>query len=173
MRDDFSTAEPPSLGVFNGFEVYPMPAFATLQVHEIADVAAWYEKALGFRPMFTAPGPEGDPVLIHLRRRKYQDLLLIPAASDAQTGPTSLTLSFSADEDIDALAERASSVSSVGRSKVEGPFDTPWNTRDLRVTDPAGHAIVLTSRGADPNPESWAAWQARFKGGTPGAVPVR
>lgn len=168
MRDHFSAAEPPSLGEFNGFEVYPMPAFATLRVHDIEEVAAWYERALAFRPMFTAPGPDGCPALIHLRRRKYQDLLLVPAQSDPQSAPTSLTLSFSAGEDIDALAERARSIPSIGRSKVEGPLDTPWNTRDLRVTDPAGHAIVLTSRKTDPNPESWAAWQARFRGGTSG-----
>lgn len=168
MTDHPSAAEPPSLGEFNGFEVYPMPAFATLKVHAIAEAATWYEKALAFRPMFTTPGPDGRPALIHLRRRKYQDLLLVPAASDAPVGPTSLTLSFSADEDIDALAERARSAPPVGRSKVEGPLDTPWNTRDLRVTDPAGHAIVLTSRRADSNPESWAAWQARFKSGTAG-----
>ncbi len=99
MRDHSSAAEPPSLGEFNGFEVYPMPAFATLQAHAIAEVAAWYEKALAFRPMFTAPGPDGRPSLIQLRRRKYQDVLLVPAASDAQAGPRSLTLSFSADED--------------------------------------------------------------------------
>src|SRR5262249_59640129 len=86
-----------------------MPAFATLQVHDVVQVAAWYERALAFRPMFTTPGPDGRPALIHLRRRKYQDLLLVPAASDAQAGSTSLTLSFSADEDIDALAERARS----------------------------------------------------------------
>ena len=82
--------------------------------------------------MFTAPRSEGESMLIHLRRRKYQDLLLVPASSDAPAGPTSLTLSFSADEDIDALAERVRSVPPVRRSKVEGPLDTPWNTRDLR-----------------------------------------
>jgi uncharacterized glyoxalase superfamily protein PhnB len=168
MRDHSSAAEPPSLGEFNGFEVYPMPVFATLRVHAIGEVATWYEKTLDFRPMFTTADPDGHPMLIHLRRRKYQDLLLVPAASDAQAGPTTLTLSFSADEDIDALAERARSIPRVGRSKVEGPLDTPWNTRDVRVTDPAGHAIVLTSRRADSNPGSWASWQARFNSGTAG-----
>ena len=168
MRDHSSAAEPPSLGEFNGFEVYPMPVFATLRVHAIGEVATWYEKTLDFRPMFTTADPDGHPMLIHLRRRKYQDLLLVPAASDAQAGPMSLTLSFSADEDIDALAERARSIPRVGRSKVEGPLDTPWNTRDVRVTDPAGHAIVLTSRRADSNPGSWASWQARFNSGTAG-----
>src|SRR5262252_2675592 len=128
MKDHRSAAEPPSLGEFNGFEVYPMPAFDTLQVHDIADVAAWYENALAFRLMFTAPGPDERPALIHLRRRRYQDLLLVPASSDARAGPTSLTLSFSADDDIDALAERARSVPLLGRGKVEGPLDTPWNT---------------------------------------------
>ena len=167
MRDDFSTAEPPSLGVFNGFEVYPMPAFATLQVHEIADVAAWYEKALGFRPMFTAPGPEGDPVLIHLRRRKYQDLLLTPAPAGGvpTEAPSSLTLSFSVPDDVDALAERARAVPPFGRSSITGPVNTPWNTRDLRVTDPAGHRLVFTGRNPNPDPEQQARIKAMLESG--------
>ena len=43
-------------GEFNGFEVYPMPMFATLDVTDVAAVAAWYERTLGFGIMFSAPG---------------------------------------------------------------------------------------------------------------------
>ena len=38
----------------------------------------WYCDALGFTHVFTMPGPEGIPSLVHLRWVKYADLLLFP-----------------------------------------------------------------------------------------------
>jgi catechol 2,3-dioxygenase-like lactoylglutathione lyase family enzyme len=49
-----------------------------------------------------------------------------------------------------------------GRSAVEGPLDTPWNTRDLRVTDPDGHRLVFTQRAAAPDSGQAQRWQALF-----------
>jgi len=154
--------EPATLGEFNKHEIYPMPIFATLSVADVAGVAAWYEAALGFSTMFQMPGPNGQPSLVHVRRRKYQDLLLTPSRSDAAQAPASLTLSFNADGEIDQLADRARAVAAVGRSSVSGPHDTPWNTRDLQVTDPAGHQLVFTGRQANPDPEQLARWKATF-----------
>lgn len=147
--------EPVSLGEFNGFEVYPMPVFATLAVDDPAAVAAWYEAALGFSPMFSGP-------LVHLRRRKYQDLLLVAAIPAPVGGSGSLTLTFNADGEVDTLAERARAVPALGVSAIEGPVDTSWNTRDLRVTDPAGNRLVFTGRNPNPDPEVQAAWQRMF-----------
>ena len=45
-------------------------------------------------------------------------------------------------EQLDPLAARARAH---GGGTVEGPFDTPWNTRDLISTDPDGHRLVLTA----------------------------
>jgi uncharacterized glyoxalase superfamily protein PhnB len=147
-----SKGEPVALGEFNGFEVYPMPMFATLSVADISGTAKWYEQALGFRTMFQAPAVNGQPSLVHLRRAKYQDLMLVPAAPQAaKPTPANLTLSFQAD-DVDGLAASARAAAILGLSAVEGPVDTPWNTRDLRVTDPAGHRLVFTSRQANPDP---------------------
>src|SRR6185295_3288084 len=151
--------EPQTLGEFNGFEIYPMPMFATLEVADVAAVAAWYERALGFATMFSTPGAGGQPILVHLRRRKYQDLLLRPAAPGAAPpeAPSSLTISFNAaDGEVDALAERARAVASLGASAIAGPIDTPWTTRDLHVTDPAGHRLVFTGRNPNPDPEQAA-----------------
>ncbi len=50
----------------------------------------------------------------------------------------------------------------LGRAVIEGPIDTPWNTYDLHVTDPAGHRLVFTSRRANPDPESAARWHRMF-----------
>src|SRR5262245_56265656 len=98
--------EPETLGEYNGYEIYPMPMFATIAVADVAAVAAWYERALGFGTMFSAPGPGGQPSLVHLRRRKYQDLLLtpLPPGSAAADAPPSLTVSFAAGDEVDALA---------------------------------------------------------------------
>lgn len=41
-------ADPPTLGEFGGFEIYPMPMFATLAVADVAGIVAWYGTALGF-----------------------------------------------------------------------------------------------------------------------------
>jgi uncharacterized glyoxalase superfamily protein PhnB len=155
-----ASGEPVPLGTFNAFEIYPMPMFATLAVPDVASVAQWYQDALGFGVMFTTPGPDGAPSLVHLRRRKYQDVLMVPAATGAVAAAPSLTISFQADEDVTALAERARAVPAVGAAAIVGPIDTPWNTTDLRVTDPAGHRLVFTSRRANPDPEQAARWAA-------------
>jgi uncharacterized glyoxalase superfamily protein PhnB len=153
--------DPPALGEFSGHEIYPMPAFATITVADVAAVAAWYERALGFATVFKGPEIGGQPMLVHLRRHKYQDLLITPSQRGAPAADalSSLTLSFSAEGEVDALAGRARGAEPLGRSSVMGPVDTAWNTRDLRVTDPAGHQLVFTGR----NPNADPAQLARMK----------
>ena len=153
--------EPPTLTECQGWEIYPMPMFATIAVRDVAATTAWYEAALGFGVVFTAPGPAGQPMLAHLRRRKYQDLLIVPSRGEA-TAPTSLTISFNVDGEIDDLASRAHAAAALGLSAVTGPVDTPWNTRDLRVTDPAGHELVFTARNPNPDPGNVARMNALF-----------
>src|SRR5215472_2998249 len=86
------SGEPTSLGSFNGAEIYPMPMFATLSVADVAAVSAWYQAALGFGVVFSMLGPAGTPALVHLRRHKYQDVLLVPAGqAGASEAPASLT----------------------------------------------------------------------------------
>jgi uncharacterized glyoxalase superfamily protein PhnB len=157
-----ASGEPVTLGESNGFEIYPMPMFAALAVSDVATVSEWYEKALGFGVVFQMPPVNGQPSLVHLRRGKYQDLLLtLAAATPTANPPTSLTLSFQT-EDVDELAAQARAVEDVGVSAIEGPVDTPWNTRDLRVTDPAGHRLVFTSRQANPDPAQMERWNKLF-----------
>jgi uncharacterized glyoxalase superfamily protein PhnB len=158
-----ASGEPVTLSKRNGFEIYPMPMFATLAVTDVAAVSQWYVQALQFGIVFQMPTVNGQPRLVHLRRGKYQDLLLTlaDAGSTAQP-PTSLTLSFQT-EGVDALASRARAADSVGVSAIEGPVDTPWNTRDLRVTDPAGHRLVFTSRQDNPDPAQVERWNKLFR----------
>jgi len=159
--------EPPTLGNYGAHEIYPMPAFATLAVADVAAVAAWYECALGFTTVFAGPSVGGQPALVHLRRRKYQDLLLTPAPSDGARAeaPSSLTLSFAVQDEVDGLAERARAIAPLGRSSITGPVNTPWNSRDLRVTDPAGQRLVFTGPNPNPDPEQQARIKAMFESG--------
>src|SRR5438552_4807759 len=104
-------AEPQNLGEFNGFEIYPMPMFATISVADVNGVVAWYQTALGFSTVFSAPpmpsmpSPGGQPSLVHLRRRKYQDLLVTAAPADAGSPSTGLTITFNTDGEVDQLAQ--------------------------------------------------------------------
>jgi predicted lactoylglutathione lyase len=158
------SGEPAALGEFRGFEVYPMPFFVTLAVEDVVAVANWYQRALGFQAMFTMPAPQGgQPNLIHLRRRKYQDVLLRPTSGTQAQSSSTLTLSFSAEGEVDALAEQAKAAEVLGRSRVEGVFDTPWNTHDLRVTDPVGNVLVFTGRSLNPDPKKHEAWREIFE----------
>ena len=142
------------LGEFNGFEVYPMPMFVTLAVGDPNELAEWYVSALGFGVMFQGP-------VVHLRRHKYQDILLVPG-SGLPGGPT---ISFSVDGEVDALAARARAVAPIGKVAIDGPIDTPWNTRDLRVTDPAGHRLVFTGRRLERDAETEARVRAMLEAG--------
>jgi len=155
-----TSGEPVTFGEANGFEIYPMPMFATIAVADVAAVSKWYVQALGFGIVFQTPPVDGQPGLVHLRRGKYQDLLLVHASAGAAgQPPTSLTLSFQT-EDVDSLAAQARAATILGAVSIEGPANTTWNTRDLRVTDPAGHRLVFTSY--QPNSEQVERWKKVF-----------
>ncbi|MFC4586655.1 VOC family protein [Sphaerisporangium corydalis] len=125
-------------------EIYGMPAFVTLVVGDLDRAVDWYVNGLDFVVLFTMPGPGGGAGLVHLRRWRYQDILVRPGEATAGAG---WTISMMAERDqLDGLAERARAH---GGGVVEGPVDTPWNTRDLRVTDPDGYTLVYTARRAE------------------------
>ena len=162
VKKDSTMAEPPTLGEFNGHEIYPMPVFAKIGAVDVAAASRWYEDALGFSAMFTMPPGSSQPSLVHLRRKKYQDILLVSAPPEKIVAG-SLQLSFGDDGDIDALGKRARAATPAGASSVSGPVDTPWNTRDLTVTDPSGHILVFTGRSPNPDPEQARRWKEVFE----------
>ncbi|HTJ45716.1 MAG TPA: VOC family protein [Kofleriaceae bacterium] len=135
---------------FNGEDVYPMPMFATLEEPDLEAAIAWYERALGFHAMFVARDADGRATLAHMRRARYQDLLLVPGA--AASGER-LEISLAANGDPAELARVARDAPAAGAAAVEGPLDTPWNSTDVRLVDPGGHAIVLTAPRSVPDPE--------------------
>jgi uncharacterized glyoxalase superfamily protein PhnB len=124
--------------------------FATLEEPDLEAAIAWYEAALDFSAMFVARGPDGRPTLAHLRRARYQDLLLVPGVP---ASGERLAISLRADGDPAELAARARAAAPCGASAVVGPLDTPWNTTDVRITDPGGHRLALTAQRTVADPE--------------------
>lgn len=136
-----------------------MPFFATLTASEPEALGGWYERALGFGLMLAGP-------LVHLRRRKYQDLLVVRGVrGETQVREGGPALRFDADGDLDELAARARREPKEGRSSIVGPVDTPWNTRELEVTDPEGHRFIFTARRAVPDPDLEEQARAMFEAG--------
>jgi uncharacterized glyoxalase superfamily protein PhnB len=122
-------------------DIYPMPAFVTLVVADVGRTVDWYVNGLDFVVLFTMPGPAGNPALVHLRRWRYQDILVRPGDEPPARGATFSVMAVA--EELDALAQRARAH---GGGTVEGPVDTPWNTRDVRTTDPDGYPVVFSAR---------------------------
>jgi uncharacterized glyoxalase superfamily protein PhnB len=129
-----------SPGIYS--EIYGMPVFATLVVSDVRSTADWYVRGLGFLKLFSMPGPNGVPALVHLRRWAFQDLLVRPALLPVTRG-TAITLSFAAV--LGELDELVSSARAHGGGEVFDAIDTPWNTRDVRTVDPDGNVVIFTA----------------------------
>lgn len=122
--------------------IYVMPMFVNLVVSDLAAAAALYASA-GFVTLATIPGPGGVPSLLHLRREKYQDILMTQGAAVHGT----VSASFAAgDIDLNEIADRIR----LAGGDVTGPIDTPWFTTDVTFTDADGNTTTLTApRSAD------------------------
>lgn len=119
-------------------EIYPMPAFPQLEAGDLETSRRWYE-ALGFQHIFTMPGPDGAPVMVHLRWRKYADLMLVPGTSSGEQRGAGVTLYFNLEDGtIDELHQRALDA---GAIVIQEPIDQPWNVRELMLADPDGYRI--------------------------------
>jgi catechol 2,3-dioxygenase-like lactoylglutathione lyase family enzyme len=128
-------------------DIYPMPSFAMLIVADLEASSTFYQDVLGFKHIFTMPGPGGKPGLVHLRWVKYADLL-ITRSRDGNDMPepkgVGVSLNFNLfdrfEGDIEAFAKQA-------REKgvnVSGPVTRPWNVREVTVIDPDGYRLVFT-----------------------------
>lgn len=123
-------------------EIYPMPMFPKLTVRDIEASVRWYA-ALGFEHVFTMSDAFGRPQLVHLRRARYADVLLVPGSGPAANGRdrgVSLTFALETDE-VASLAERARSL---GSQVLAEPRVQPWNARDVSIADPDGHHLIFS-----------------------------
>lgn len=112
--------------------------FANFTVEDLAASESFYN-ALGFITLATIPGMDGGVQLVHLRRMRYQDILMT-AGSPKGTG-TPITFAAGS-EDLVGLAERATQLEG---AVVLGPFDTPWFTTDVTMDGPGGNRIIFTT----------------------------
>lgn len=129
-------------------EIYPMPSFVTLIVRDLETSARFYQQALGFKHIFSMPGPGGKPALVHLRWTKYADLLIaLPRDGRELPEPrgVGVAINFSLfdrfEGNIDALANQARTYG----AQVIGPLEQPWNVRELTVVDPDGYRLVFSA----------------------------
>lgn len=125
-------------------ESYPMPSFVTLSVEDVTESAKWYQSVLGFRVVFTMPGPEGNAVLAHLRLSKYADVLLAATRNPVpRPRGAGVQLNFTlTDSTIDVFASHVTH----RWAQVEGPITQPWNARELYVIDPDGYRLAFVQQ---------------------------
>ncbi len=128
-------------------EIYPMPLFPTLMVENVEVSSDFYQNALGFKHIFSMPGPDGQPSLVHLRWVKYADLLITKSRDNKELpGPkgVGISLNFNMLEhfggDMDAFAKYARDHG----ANITGPIDQPWNVREVTVLDPDGYKLVFS-----------------------------
>lgn len=136
--------EPPELTEHDGYPIYPMPVFASVSASDPIETVRWFTEILDFGVVFTGPEVGGVHVLTHLRRGRYQDVLVAPATEPVVAGNgLTFTVQLGDADTVDEVARRA--VAAGG--EVDGPVDTPWNTRDFGIVDPDGNRYVFTGRG--------------------------
>lgn len=138
-------------------EIYAMPAFTTLPVADLSLAVAWYG-SLGFEVL--AEMGEGPMRVVHLRRYRYQDLLLVPA-SPATTPPASepasggARINFSHTGPLDDLDTMVAAAREQSTGTVTGPTPTPWHAVEVEAIDADGHVVVMTARSATPPPQAF------------------
>ncbi|HEY9643950.1 MAG TPA: VOC family protein [Coleofasciculaceae cyanobacterium] len=122
-------------------EFYPMPLFVRMFVRDVAVSAQWYANAFGFRSVYALSDVNGRQTMNHIRLAKYQDLMLLAQPQDTTDEPSSrLSLSFSYDGSLGALAQRALSAGAT----VGGPTVMPYNAYELTVIDPNGFILIFS-----------------------------
>ena len=128
-------------------EIYPMPSFPTLIANDVEASSHFYQNALGFKHIFTMPGPDGKPRLVHLRWVKYADLLITRSGDgNTLTGPkgVGISLNFNMLEHFDGDMDAFANYARENGANVMGPIDQPWNVREVTVFDPDEYQLIFT-----------------------------
>ncbi|MEO2106117.1 MAG: hypothetical protein ABGZ36_10820 [Actinomycetota bacterium] len=141
------TAEPPTVGDHDGFDIYPMPVWLSLESPNPSATVEFLTTGLGFSTVFTGPEIGGLPMLTHLRLGRYQDILVSPARGAVNAGTGLVPTLMHAD--VDGLAEQLE-LAGAADAIVDGPVDRPWGARDLVVTTPDGHRLGFSQPPAAP-----------------------
>ncbi|MDY7102548.1 MAG: VOC family protein [Actinomycetota bacterium] len=145
-RPMMAAADGPTFGTYSGFDVYPMRMFVTLRVSDLARSVEWYRRALGFLPTIEADPADPATPMMHLRRDRHQDIVLLRADGPVTPAATAVTFAVPSLDDVVAQAER---VEPVGASSLGEFVETPWGTVDMTVTDPDGNGLSFSARRLD------------------------
>jgi len=127
-------------------EIYPMPIFPTLIVKDVEASSTFYQNVLGFKNIFTMPGPDGKASLVHLRWVKYADVLLTRSRDGTElTEPkgVGVSLNFNMMEHFDGNVDIFATHARDHGANVIGPVDQPWNVREVTVIDPDGYKLIF------------------------------
>lgn len=117
--------------------IYGMPAFVTIPTSDLAASVDFWNRGLGFFELFSIPD-----TLVHLRRWAFQDVLLVSAETVPEQ-PPAMSVSFACVlSQIDSLAEACRALRP---TSVDGPRDTQWNSRDVKVVTPENVRVVFTA----------------------------
>ena len=117
-------------------DFYPMPMFVNLYVSDLDASLDWYQNTLGFRTVFGGPNEQ----FAHIRRDKYQDLLLFRTESKREENlGAGIIVQFQAGTvTVDEIAKM---VHEAGNFGIDGPEDKPWNVREVTIFDPDGYRL--------------------------------
>ncbi|PZF90489.1 VOC family protein [Micromonospora endophytica] len=117
--------------------IYGMPAFVTIPTTDLSASTDFWLRGLGFFELFSIPGR-----LVHLRRWAFQDVLLVSAESVPAQAPA-MSVSFGCVlYEVDSIVDACRAVDP---NSVDGPRDTPWNTRDVEVITPEKARVIFTA----------------------------
>ncbi len=125
-------AEPPPVED----RVYGMPMFPTLPTADLAASVEFWTRGLGFVELFAIPGR-----LVHLRRWRFQDVLLVPGEPPATPPPGTLSVACV----LRQLDEVAAACETLRPGSTSGPERRPWNSVELQVVTPERARVVLTA----------------------------
>ncbi len=119
-------------------EFYQMPLFVKLKVTDIEASKNWYKEVLNFNSIFDFNDPNGDISMIHLRGKKYQDLMLLKATQVNSSDSVNINL-FS--EDINTIYQSAIEHNT---KIIHEPTIQPWNAKEVIIQDIDGHIFTIT-----------------------------
>lgn len=117
-------------------DFYIMPTFNKIMVNNITESSNWYENFLGFTSLFKFKNEKNEVIMDHLRRSKYQDIMLIQANNFTVGNGLRLNLSVNNIEEIEQKLTK--------NDIIEPMIAQPWNAIELTIKDCDGYLITLT-----------------------------
>lgn len=119
-------------------DFYPMPLFVKIETANLSDSTDWYQDKLGFISVFDFSNEEGTIVMSHLRRKKYQDLMLIQ--TDQPETKDSIIINLNV-ENINEIRCKMNQYEIVDDLKKQ-----PWNALEITIRSFEGTMITLTEQ---------------------------